>query len=161
MEKSYFDRDVYPYGEIGLWYFTFGDGNLYYCTAIQIAADVILTATHCVWDCALRKWLTGGTFFDRQYGPGDSYVDLTGYTRAVAWTSCDSEDKPIYDFAVVRLYRALPKKAYPLVAYSTANAVKYATMAFTISYPAETKSGDIPWLSYKTPFTAKYAQAPQ
>jgi hypothetical protein len=146
--------EVYPYGTFGRFYFAFKPNSFFYCTATQIGPDIILTAMHCVYDCATRANIFRGTYFDRVYGTRDQ--GFSSFKSVAGWFDCDSNNIPVYDFAVVRLTSSLPKQSYPITTYSTVDAVAAAQFGFILSYPARSQPGNIPYLSVQNPLSYRW-----
>jgi hypothetical protein len=148
------DLNKYPASNIGRLYVHVSGGGWAWCSATQIAPDVLITAAHCVFECSTGEWITGGTYYDGRYEQTyRAYSPLKSYT---AWTDCDGDNIPIYDFALVRLGTPLYKDHYPATYAPTVNAFSASQEAYVYSYPAFTKSGNIPYFSYQDPVTPSY-----
>eukprot|EP00884_Botryococcus_braunii_P012624 jgi/Botrbrau1/21362/Bobra.0184s0068.1 len=142
-----------PAAAVGRFYVRFKNNSSKYCSAVQLNSTVILTATHCVWDCKTAESISAGIFL-RQYNNG-SYTASSAYKHSAAWRVCDKNQLYTYDFALVRLQTAIPLKGalYPVPVRCTANATAASKTAFMLSYPSQTVVGGNLWLSEKSPGT--------
>lgn len=101
----------------------------------------------CRYSCEKRKWVEGGGYYDGRYGT--SFRAYSPIKSMATWTDCDAQGTAPYDFAVMRLGTPIPKSSYPVTYAPSRNAFAASNKAYLYSYPAQTKSGNVPYLSYK------------
>lgn len=145
-----FDR--YPSSNVGRLYVQLADDSWSWCSATQISPDVIITAAHCVYDCPTKTWIRGGTYYDGRYD--QSYRNFSPLKSFTAWTECDSDQIPVYDFALIRLGTPINKEYYPATYAPSAAALGSSHTAYVYSYPANSKPGNIPYLSWQENLSA-------
>lgn len=147
-----FDR--YPSSNVGRLYVQLASYYWSWCSATQISADVIITAAHCVYDCQSQTWIRGGTYYDGRYD--QSYRNFSPLKSFTAWTECDSDNIPVYDFALIRLGTPIHKEYYPATYAPSTSALGSSHTAYVYSYPANSKPGNIPYLSWQEHLGATY-----
>eukprot|EP00884_Botryococcus_braunii_P009430 jgi/Botrbrau1/18489/Bobra.0072s0069.1 len=148
------DMGKYPANAMGRLYLKFPGMGWGWCSGMQLADDLVLTAGHCAYSCESKKWVEGGGYFDGRYG--NSYRAYSPIKSMATWTACDTSGTGFYDFALMRLGQPIKKSSYPVAYAPATNAFSASNKAYLYAYPAKTKSGNVPYLSFQNPATPNF-----